>query len=225
MIRHRSIAIPLAAALASLALAATAGAGRITSTTISDQFGGQGIDQSVWWYGTNDPNVSIDQGRGRVTVHVGAGASDSFNASVGSRCRLHGDFDAQLSYRLVDWPGNDSIDVSLMASDLGGVNVYASDDFGGGYGAYFPPSGGGFVQGPVSTTGSLRLVRRGDTFTGYESDKQQGGWVQVATGSGSTADTGISLAVFNVPFAAPFGGLPATIEFTSLTAEADGIAC
>jgi hypothetical protein len=225
MIRRRSILLALIAALLSLAAATVAHAGQITSTRITDNFGGRTIDQSVWFYGTNDPNVSIAQRGGRVTVQVGAGAADGFNASLSTRCRLHGNFKAKLSYELVNWPGNnDSIDVSLGASDLGGVNVYASDDFGGGYGAYFPPNGS-FLQTTVEPRGTLKLVRDGATFTGYARDRVNHRWVQLYSGPGSTEDTGIGLGVFNIPFAAPFGGVPATIALTKVRVKADAVVC
>lgn len=171
-------------------------------------------DRRGWWAGGGDQSqVTVDQTPGSVSFTVPATAPDGFNSSVTTRCRLAGDFDVQVGFRLDQWSGGDGIWVSLLAADLGGVNVYRTDAFGETYGAYFPPNG----TPPVSASGSsgqLRLIRAGSEFTGEYDDGS--GWRTLLQGPGSAAPTAVQLGVFNLSNVAPFAGYPAEITFTSL---------
>jgi hypothetical protein len=211
--------------IAAFALVAVPSAlgGRITATSIRDQFGGNQLDSAIWFPFADDPNVTVSQGQGRVTVAVPSNAAQGFNAGIATRCKAHGDFDARLRFSLVDWPVGDGLNVSLLAVDLGGVNTYRTNNFGSEqYGSFIPPSGGTLV--PTSgNRGVLRLTRQGDTFT--SSYRQGGHWVTIFSGIGPTSDTALNLTVFNLSAIHPFGGLPATIAFRSFALDADGIVC
>jgi hypothetical protein len=206
-----------------LVIVPAAGGGRVTATSIRDQFGGGQLDTAVWFQGSDDPSVTISQGRGRVTVAVPSGAAQGFNAGIGTACKAHGDFDARLRFALVDWPFADGLWVSLMAADLGGVNTYRTNNFGSEqYGSFIPPSGGTLVPAR-GNRGVLRLTRQGDTIT--SSFREGGHWVMIFSGTGPTGDSGINLVVFNLSFVAPFGEAPATIAFESFALNADAIVC
>ena len=90
--------------------------GLVTPHFISDSFAAAAIDRNVWgWYGTNQPdNVAFSQSGGALNVSVSSTATNNFNASLGTRCKVRGDFDATLSYRLVEWPATNGVWVSLM---------------------------------------------------------------------------------------------------------------
>lgn len=158
----------------------------------------------------------------QVTINVPGDATDGFNASLQTRCKVVGDFDAQVKFDLAQWSGADGIWVSLMASDLGGVNSYRSDSFGEIYGTYIPPSGGTSVS-TDARKGSLRLTRRGDTISGLY--RAGSNWVTIFDGKGPTANTAISLSVFNLPDIAPFAGRPATVRFSAFALAAETVTC
>ena len=159
----------LLAALALAALPAAASGGNVTPRTIDDRFAGSSIDSNVWaWWGTNQPAaVSFAQVKGAMTVNVSAAAQPDFNVSGQTRCLASGDFDARVDFDLSTWPAQNGVWLSLM---VGGtpINVYRVSwqfDPSDAYGAYLPPAGNTL---PASgTSGSLRLRRWGDTFTGY----------------------------------------------------------
>ena len=158
---------------------------------------------------------------GYAKVRVGAGATDGFTTGIGTQCKVRGDFEATVTYDLLEWPAGGGVWVSLLAVDTGGFNTYrASFPWFDSYGAYLPPAG---TSVPASGThDTLKLVRQGSTWTG--SYLGPSGWVVIATGPGPTTDTGINLGVFNVP-AAPFAGQPATVGFDEVSIRADAMLC
>jgi hypothetical protein len=164
----------------------------------------------------------VTQASGEVTVAVSATAPDGFNASVRTRCRVEGDFDAEVDFRLVQWPGSDGISVTLMAADLGGVNTYRTDAFGESYGTYIPPSGGTVVPA-TGSSGTLRLARTGSTFTGSYNDGTR--WVTIFSAAGPTQPTAVQLGVFNNTDVGLFGGRPATVSFDSFALHAGTLDC
>jgi hypothetical protein len=215
----------LTSIIAAFALVEVPGAlgGGITPTSIRDQFGGDQLDSAIWVPFADDPNVTVSQGQGRVTVAVPSNAAQGFNAGIATRCKAHGDFDARLRFSLVDWPSGDGLLVSLLAVDLGGVNTYRTNNFGSEqYGSFIPPSGGTLVPAN-GNRGVLRLTRQGETIT--SSYRQGGHWVTIFSGIGPTSDTVLNLTVFNLSAIHPFGGLPATITFRSFALDADGVVC
>ncbi len=199
----------------------------VTPHSINDSFAGAAIDPNVWgWYGTNQPDsVTLSQHGGALYVSVSQTATDDFNASLGTRCRLRGDFDATLWFRLVEWPARNGVWVSLMAGDTGGFNVYrVSWQFGGGeaYGAYLPPAGTA-VDVPADSSGALRLVRQGSTWTGYYLSGLH--WLPIASGAGPTDDVTMNPGVFNGSDATPFGGAATLVALESFSASAARVVC
>lgn len=193
---------------------------------ISDSFSGNSINTNIWWYGTNDPNaVAISQAEGHVTVSVSGHAAQDFNASLGTRCRAHGDFDARVAFDLAAWPVFDGVWVALMAHDgqnlLG--NVYrVSASWGDSYGVWGPTLPGTTVPASGSH-GAMRLVRQGATMTGYY--LAGGRWVAVFAGQVPLGDATFTLGVFNGSNNTPFGGDWATIHFSNFVATAGAITC
>jgi DNA-binding SARP family transcriptional activator len=179
-------------------------------------------DAKEWWTGGNDEQITVTQADGVVTVAVSAAAPDGFNASVRTRCRAEGDFDAEVSFHLLQWPGTDGISVTLMAADLGGLNTYRTDAFGESYGAWIPQSGG-TVTAATGNSGTLRLARTGSQFAGSFKDGTT--WVTIFSGPGPTQATAIQLGVFNQTNVGAFGGQPATVSFDSFTLNAATLDC
>jgi hypothetical protein len=179
-------------------------------------------DRTAWWTSANQRQLSVAREDGQVTIGIASDASDGFDASVTTRCKIVGDFVAQARFQLLQWTGANGIWVSLMAADLGGVNVYRTDAFGETYGVYVPPSGGKAVPARGSS-GILRLIRQGGMITGsYRSGSD---WVAIFGGKGPTADTAISLSVFNLPDVAPFAGQQAAVRFSDFTLAAKTLDC
>lgn len=141
--------------------------------------------------------------------------------TIGTRCKAHGDFDAQAGFKLDQWPGANGVWVSLMASNLEGMNTHRTDAYGEVYGTYIPPSGGASV--PASgDRGTLRLRREGSMVTG--SYRHDGDWVTIFRAPGATGDTSLALSVFNLSYA-PFAGRATTVTYDSFALTGDALVC
>jgi hypothetical protein len=200
--------------------------GLVTPHFISDSFAGGVIDPNVWgWYGTSEPDhVTFRPGGGALVVSVAATAPNDFNASLGTRCKVRGDFDATLSFRLVQWPANNGVWVSLMAADTGGFNVYrVSWQFGSGeaYGGYLPPAGTA-IDGS-GNQGVLRLARQGSTWSAYFLSGRH--WTPIVSGPGPGSDIALSPGVFNVSGATAFGSQATVVAFDSFHVSAARVVC
>jgi DNA-binding SARP family transcriptional activator len=178
-------------------------------------------DRTAWWNGSNQPGVTITHTGGQVTFGVAASARDEFTVTIGTRCKAHGDFDAQAGFRLVEWPGANGVWVSLMASNLEGMSTHRTDAYGESYGTYIPGTGGSTVPAN-GDRGTLRLRRQGNIITGYYRDGDD--WVTILRGPGATGDTSLNLSVYNLTYA-PFAGRATTVTFDSFALTADALAC
>jgi hypothetical protein len=110
-------------------------------------------------------------------------------AGVMSRCVLHGDFDAQVDYRLLDWPPSNGVHVNFgtnFPQAVGRQNMAGELIF-----AWFPPS---VVNLPLNDlSGALRLVRRGRTISGYV--RGRGGWKRLLTSDDPYDDIRLQLSI------------------------------
>jgi len=213
--------------LAALALAGAASAAHVGvgPRTIDDRFTGKSFDTNVWaWWGTNQPDqASFTQGGGAMTINVGAGAQPDFNVSGQTRCSVSGDFDARVDFNLINWPSSNGVWMSMLAGG-GPWNVYrVSWQFTPTeqYGAYLPPSGNTLPAN--DTSGSLRLRRWGDIYTGYYLSGRR--WVPIVSGIGSTDDIPLTLGVFNISNAATLSGKPVTVSWDNFRVTADRVVC
>lgn len=193
----------------------------VTRHFISDSFEGTSISPKVWgFYGTNQPNnVTLTQKDDALYVSVSSTATNDFTSGLLTRCKLHGDFDATLSFRLVVWPPKNGVWVSLLAADTGGFNVYRVSwlfDQGEDYGTYLPPVGSTV---PASgNSGVLRLSRQAANWTSYYLSDSN--WVAIASSVGPTSDVALEPSVFNLSGVLPFGGAPTTVAFDGFHAIA-----
>ena len=131
-----------------------------TNHIISDSFEGTSISPKVWgFYGTNQPNnITLTQKDDALYVSVSSAATNDFTAGLTTRCKLRGDFDAVLSFKLVTWPPKNGVWLNLGTDSP--FNVYRVTwlyQTGDDYGAYLPPAGA--IAPASGNSGVLRLSR------------------------------------------------------------------
>jgi hypothetical protein len=218
-----AVAVVLVVAVAFPSLAS---GGVVTPVSITDRFTGPSIDYSNVWafWGTNQPGlVSFSQGGGTLNVNVSSGAQPDFNVGGQTRCLAHGNFDAQVDFDLVNWPPQNGVWVVLQVGGTS-LNVYrVSWQFepSEAYGAFFDPVGNTLPA--MGTSGTLRLTRVGDIFTGWY--RSGSSWIPIISGVGTTDDVPLTLAVANISGAATFAGLPVTVAFDNFHVRANRVIC
>jgi len=190
-----------------------------------DDFNDNHIDPDTWapvLYGSGAQIAEVNQEL-QFTM-----ASDSSGTEFGARLvslfLLRGDFDIQVDFSLLEWPHYNGVRTaiglthslyddygversSLSASEpLGAQEVYAAD---------FGP----LVLVPTQDlTGKLRLVRSGDTQTGYYYDA--GEWISILTDFAPTADIAIQLHAWSHDYAFQHHDVRAAFDnFTVMTGQ------
>jgi TolB protein len=137
-----------------------------------DTFSGTWVDP-FWGVGStgSGPTVVQTNGELEVTLPVGTsfGPNGFANAFAFMSCRLTGDFDMQVDYRLLSGPLPPQVDVNLDATEFmgdtysGQHGMFVHNDGLPGISTHFPPDVfsppyNDFIQ-DASLEGSLRLVR------------------------------------------------------------------
>ena len=150
------------------------------------------------WIIRNGGGPTVAETNGRLEVLLPkTSTGEIFGGSIYSRCTLRGDVDIQVDYSLLDWPFNNGVRVGLLLSDRdpalatgitlpGATERVSEEEYG--YEVYLTNFADG-VRGVVATTdssGKLRLVRVGETITGYYFSS--GAWVPIHTGPSSPND-------------------------------------
>ena len=184
----------LGALLALLAGTAFPGAvARAAEPVTSDDFAGGVIDPERWTVGSFGSGSTIAQASGRLEITFAPGANEApdnigvFGSWVASTCKLRGDFDIQVDYRLLDWSGasRNGVPVVLAADPPGAPQVLFAARIGPNedapYESYFSNiRSGGITYVPTDDlTGGLRLVRSGADAVGYYRDAGTGEWVAI----------------------------------------------
>jgi hypothetical protein len=163
-----------------------------------------------------------------------------FGAGLSSQCTVKGDFDAQVSFRLVNWTFSNGVRVGLASTpgvfftgDFSATPPFAVEriSFGSPTGdfpglpreVYLTHFLDG-VQGVTPTSdlsGSLRLTRSGGSETGYY--LSSGNWVMIHTGSSTTEDIHLSIVAWSHDYA--FSHTFVKVEYDKFALNQGSITC
>jgi TolB protein len=165
-----------------------------------DTFTGNRIDPFWGIPFVQGGGVSIAQANDELEISVPSAATldpilHYISIGVGSQCRIAGDFDIQVDYRLLTPLAENSINLELATSSpdfsvFHGLFVF-NPGGGTGISTHFPGPVNTFVRAP-ETSSSLRLTRVGSTWTAYKLGA--GGWEALQ----STTDATIGEQLFNL---------------------------
>jgi len=171
---------------------------------VFDDFNDNTINSNLWsagqWGGP-----TVDEINQRLEIFFPwDSAGEGFGADYWSKCLLRGDFDIQVDFSLLDWPSVDQLGTGNgVRIGLGVGEGVVERASWGNLSADFPDyprevyvfdSTTGGVEGITPTgdmSGKLRLVRSGDTLTGYYFSS--GSWVTVASEYVTTEDVGFGI--------------------------------
>jgi Tol biopolymer transport system component len=174
--------------------------------------------------------VSIAQTNGELEVSVPSGATldptfGYISLGIGSQCRLTGDFDVQVDYRLLVWPDPSDVNVGFAVnttdfSSFYGMFVFNPGGLGTGVSTGFPGPDNTYVP-DASTSGTLRLVRVGSTLSAYR--LTAAGWSPLQSTSATGADMLVNLNVFsNVQ---PFSHADVKVAYDNVRFSSGTFAC
>jgi dipeptidyl aminopeptidase/acylaminoacyl peptidase len=169
-----------------------------------DTFSGDRIDPFWGIPFVTGGGVSIAQVNGELEISVPSSATldpalGYISVGVDGQCRLVGDFDVQVDYRLLTplTPGAANMELATSTPDFSvfhGIFVF-NPGAGTAISTHFPGPVNAFAFAPQAA-GSLRLQRIGATWTAYRFDA--GGWVPMQTTTDTTtADQLANLNVFS----------------------------
>jgi Tol biopolymer transport system component len=157
--------------------------------------GGDGRFWQVIQFGSGAVNAE-ENGQLVTTLAAGSvqgGQYDQIETHWGTQCRLAGDFDVQVDYRLIEWPGANGVQAALSSfagpSNIAFMAIRESQVWGEQYGSWIPQD---FSSVPTTdSAGTLRLQREGDTaVTSYWNGVD---WIPLASGPTSTDTATIAL--------------------------------
>ena len=126
-----------------------------------------------------------------------------FSVSYLSVCRLQGDFDIRVSYALLEFPALNGVRVGLGVEERGQFSRAVERTSFSQHDA-LPPGEvyltdfGGVTQVPTTDTrGRLRLVREGNTLTGYYFDANSGDWQSISSATYTTNEVHFAIAAWS----------------------------
>lgn len=187
-----------------------------------DDFGDGRIDTSNWHTIVTGTHTSIAETGGEVVATIGAaaepgGAFNAIDAHLGSQCSLPGDYDMQVSYRLLEWPAQNGVQVALNAYFAGAFVFRESKPWGEQVGGWVPPV---FGATPASDlTGTLRLARSAEIVTAYV--LQDAGWQELARGP----NPGSAVLGFSASSFAEWSHQDVRVAFDDFRLDSGELAC
>lgn len=188
--------------LSVISIAAT-GAGA-QADVLHDDFDDDRIDPETWAthvYGAGPQLAEVHQ-QLEITLPGWSSGAD-FGAKLTSNFVLRGDFDIQVDFRLLTWPFGNGVRTAL-GLDWGFLYPPGVERISFGRNDYSSAPRESYltdftyVCGITSTsdlTGTLRLVRTGNSQTGYRASP--GGWVAICTGPAPSDDVHVQLSAFS----------------------------
>lgn len=183
--------------------------------TFSDNFNGSAIN-SFWWAPSASGGNTLAQTGGSLVMTQ---SNSSGSSGMGLNFQITGDFVMQVSYTLVNWPSSNYERVGL-GSGVGTVERSNNPGwFNDAYLTDFDVVGGGIVWTNTSDlSGTLELVRSGDTISGYYLNGSSI-WTLIYsyTTPAIANPTSVGFAIWNGT-----ASVPVTVDFNNFSISAPG---
>ncbi len=169
----------------------------LNSAAIDETFDGPELDSSMWWTSLSGTGGTLTQTAGHAELSLAPdaanGPSGFMGPGFGTQCRAVGDYDARVSFELLDWPASNGTHVNLGDAGMTGSIGRRSESGFEDYLAFFNPVPAFALTSDQS--GSLRLARTGSTLTAFYASGT--GWVPLLSGPASTAPALLNVHLFS----------------------------
>ncbi|MFN8176887.1 MAG: hypothetical protein U0167_03120 [bacterium] len=171
-----------------------------------DNFDDNHIDPTVWVTDVWGSGPQIAEANQQLEISMpGSSSGQEIGCKLASVFLLRGNFDVQVDFRLLTWPVGNGVRMGMGIDEVGfpshaGVErtSFGQSDYPGWprevYCVDFPDGVHG-ITGTEDFTGTLRLVRSGNSQTGYYRSGDT--WVVIGTGSAPTGDVRIKVAAWS----------------------------
>jgi Tol biopolymer transport system component len=157
-----------------------------------------GGDSRFWQVIVNGTGAVNTEVNGQLVTTLAAnsvqgGQFDEIETHWGTQCRMVGDYDVQVDYRLLEWPQANGVQAAFSSfagpSNIGFMAIRESQAWGEQYGSWIPDN---FTSvSSADAAGSLRLQREGDTaVTSFWNGTA---WTPIASGPTSIDPATITL--------------------------------
>jgi DNA-binding SARP family transcriptional activator len=197
-----------------------------TVATISDAFDGNGVDGTIWYQSQSGSGWTLNESGGHLEYAftaggVAGGQYTVIGGHLGTMCKFPGDFDAQVDFRLPQWPGGNGIAATLWAW-FGPTTIgrYVWRQSSAKWGEAYSSDTGENAGVPLNdTSGSLRLARVGGILTAYF--MHNGHW-QTLT---SNPMDGVATLAVGAWGDDTFGGKPVVVDFNNFSVTGANPTC
>jgi DNA-binding SARP family transcriptional activator len=200
---------------------------------LSDDFDTAAFDFRIWHRAFVGSGWDVAQRNGRLEIGLAAdsvleGPYNMVEAHYGANCRLVGDFDMRVDFRLLTWPQESGAVLTLAAWRTTAASVVVSRFAyagGEGYAADLPlppvvgPGVNSIRRPSVDDAGALRLRRRNDFVTAYY--RRAGRWEAF----GGAPYLGNVLIALQLSAGSEFAHQAVRVAFDNFTAVADDVSC
>jgi hypothetical protein len=189
--------------------------------TITENFTNNQYNTQLWELGYQGTGTTATVANNRLEVSVGGGGYAGF---TGVGFTLIGDFTMTADYTLFNWPVNNGTQLTMGTFNKSPAELFQVGHANGGISLgstewFFTYILNTYTQaGPtVSNPGTLKMVRTGNTMTGYYSFNGGSTWTQIGSAvDDSRLGTPVSVILSIGPFANSYSGIPAQAAFSNI---------
>jgi hypothetical protein len=203
----RLVSLALRASLClTLGSAALLLATQARAEVLREDFNDNSIDPILWTVDVWGWGPEIAEAHQQLEIWMpGSCSGTDFGVKLASNFLLRGDFDIQVGFRLLTWPFANGVRMGLGMDEqtipthpgVERISFGQNDYPWAPREAYLTdfPDGVNGITATTDMTGALRLVRSGNSQTGYYYGS--GGWVAIHTGPAPTADVAVKVAAWS----------------------------
>jgi hypothetical protein len=196
---------------------------------LTDKFEDTALNSGMWHIAGHGQGVEVAERNARLEFSIAPEVAPQANFGVeehyGTQCRLVGDFDARVQFKLLTWPPANGtylqfgayFPVNGTAEQVSRQGRWVS---GAGWDAYTSSLGWGHIAATSDMTGALRLRREGGVLSGYYRAGRE--WIRLGS-ERSPHPTQLLLGLSSN--AEQFGHTAASVAFDNFSATADDVEC
>jgi DNA-binding SARP family transcriptional activator len=195
---------------------------------LTDNFEDTAFNSGMWHIAGHGQGVEVAERNARLELSIAPDITPQagfVEEHYGTQCRLVGDFDARVQFKLLTWPPANGtylqfgayFPVNGSAEQVSREGRWVS---GAGWDAYTSSLGWSRIAATSDSTGTLRLLREGGVLSGYYRAGRE--WIRLGS-ERSPHPTQLMLGLSSN--AEQFGHASASVAFDNFSATADDVEC